>query len=748
MSRKQGAWSELRVTAPPAAYDRLLISGLEPFSSGGTAGARGFRAFFVRDRTGAICRLRVWVGVASASQNDVVGRVDDGAIANEVAELAARLRTVATHADFTLEVEVVPDSSPPTGPFGGPAAALLFAELLCDACPLQLSQLAGIVAGERRCTTAAVDILVATMLAVDIASAFPDRYPSAVTTAGFPAAFAVYRSHCEGFVLMSTDPAAARARLDAVYGRNGPAIRSRVAAVLAQFANGPLISDLALSWHALARSYLFRSEAALREGRLTMTDEGEHFAAGHDLSASPFHLAAHSSPVAAFRREDVGLRATRPILSATYLALGGMGVQLGERYALCHAISRACEDLFGLDAVDVVVALPKAAVPRRATPDGAVIYWDEGLTAWRICGYTEARRTLTDPHFEMSPHPADALAGGERPSPEAFLASWFSRRDAHQHRAVRHYLLAPFAASFLPVWGKALGDVASELAAKLAGEFDLVTDFLQPCWVDGAAHLLGLPARERQNVLRVTDALGAVLQRSRLDTHALRAVDASMEYLERLLRRLLGSPEPTPLVRALGEIAEVALAGEWEAVAALAQLLTAGLQPTISCAAQAWCYLEERPAIARALASRELDLAEYVDEFVRLNPPFPLLHRWARQCCDCHSVVIEPGSHIVVDVAAANRDPAVFDCPHDIVGGRRGALGLSFGYGPHSCLGASVARLQVRTALAALLTLDPPVRIAAPSEIRRGHLVAMRSLRCSRNPAPFQSGAVEPTRAD
>jgi cytochrome P450 len=95
---------------------------------------------------------------------------------------------------------------------------------------------------------------------------------------------------------------------------------------------------------------------------------------------------------------------------------------------------------------------------------------------------------------------------------------------------------------------------------------------------------------------------------------------------------------------------------------------------------------------------------------------------------------LSQGDHVFIDVRTANRDPAVFDHPDEVQGGRHRGAGLSFGYGSHSCLGIAVARLQLLVALRTLCTLEPPVRPIADgiNILRSGHLNITRSLLCLR----------------
>jgi cytochrome P450 len=85
--------------------------------------------------------------------------------------------------------------------------------------------------------------------------------------------------------------------------------------------------------------------------------------------------------------------------------------------------------------------------------------------------------------------------------------------------------------------------------------------------------------------------------------------------------------------------------------------------------------------------------------------------RRARQDLDLAGRTIAEGQTMLLVCGAANRDPAVFPDPHVLDFERPGGRHMSFGHGPHFCLGAALARLEGAIALEALLTRLPSLRL-------------------------------------
>jgi cytochrome P450 len=100
-----------------------------------------------------------------------------------------------------------------------------------------------------------------------------------------------------------------------------------------------------------------------------------------------------------------------------------------------------------------------------------------------------------------------------------------------------------------------------------------------------------------------------------------------------------------------------------------------------------------------------------------------------RALCDTTlgGVPIDGGMTVNVSVASANRDPARFDNPDEFVLDRKNINHLTFGHGPHLCLGMHLARMETRVALNALLDRLPGLRLDPEAEQPTVTGVAFRS---------------------
>ena len=92
-----------------------------------------------------------------------------------------------------------------------------------------------------------------------------------------------------------------------------------------------------------------------------------------------------------------------------------------------------------------------------------------------------------------------------------------------------------------------------------------------------------------------------------------------------------------------------------------------------------------------------------VEECLRLETPLPLMFRTARHDVEVAGKQVKAGQKVGVFMGAANRDPAVFERPDEVILDRPHNRHLTFGAGPHRCVGSNLARLQIQIAVTCLL---------------------------------------------
>jgi cytochrome P450 len=267
-----------------------------------------------------------------------------------------------------------------------------------------------------------------------------------------------------------------------------------------------------------------------------------------------------------------------------------------------------------------------------------------------------------------------------------------------------------------------------------AGEADLIHDFAFPLPIHAICDLLGVPAEDQDDF---RDWAGMMIRHGGGPRGGVaRSVKRMRAYLVELIHRKrgdLGDDLISGLIRASDHGEHLT---ENEAAAMAFILLFAGFETTVNLIGNGVHTLlrhpEQRAALQDSLARGESALLETaVEELLRHDGPVELATwRYATQALTVGWQQVAAGDPVLVVLAAADRDPARFGAPDAVDLTRRDNPHLGYGHGIHYCLGAPLARLEARTALAALLTRLPDLRLAVdPGELRwRGGLI-MRGLR-------------------
>lgn len=133
------------------------------------------------------------------------------------------------------------------------------------------------------------------------------------------------------------------------------------------------------------------------------------------------------------------------------------------------------------------------------------------------------------------------------------------------------------------------------------------------------------------------------------------------------------------------------------------QLFGAGGETTTSAITNALYLMATHPDIQDRLRREPQRIPLAVEEFLRLLPPLHHLARTTSCPVAVGSREIPAGARVTLNYAAANRDPDVFDDPDECVIDRSPNRHLTFGFGPHLCVGARLARLELQLVVQSVL---------------------------------------------
>ena len=146
--------------------------------------------------------------------------------------------------------------------------------------------------------------------------------------------------------------------------------------------------------------------------------------------------------------------------------------------------------------------------------------------------------------------------------------------------------------------------------------------------------------------------------------------------------------------------------------------MTAGQETTVSGIGNSLWYLAEHPEDKVRLEADPRLLPHAIEEFLRFMSPIQLLGRNATRDATLHGETIRQGDLVAMCYGAANRDETVFEDPDRCVIDRHPNRHLAFGSGPHACLGAHLARLELQVVMEEMLRRAPDFHVADRSRLR------------------------------
>jgi cytochrome P450 len=281
--------------------------------------------------------------------------------------------------------------------------------------------------------------------------------------------------------------------------------------------------------------------------------------------------------------------------------------------------------------------------------------------------------------------------------------------DGDSHSALRSIVNRGFSPRQIASWEKRAREIVDAQIAKLdRGErFDVVRDLAIPLPVTIIAEMLGVDAARLPDFKRWSDSLIENSTGSgRAEPLNARFLDTLLEmisYITHLARERRRRPQADLISTIVASQGGEATLTDREVAQFVVLLLVAGNETTTNLIGNAANALLDHPAeLARVAADAAL-IPGLIEETLRFDPPIQFVLRTATQDLEIAGVRVPRGATVAPLIGSAHRDQRRFPEPDrfDVTRTSQGHLG--FGFGAHFCLGASLARLEARTALEALV---------------------------------------------
>ncbi|AXO35098.1 putative cytochrome P450 hydroxylase [Micromonospora sp. B006] len=343
--------------------------------------------------------------------------------------------------------------------------------------------------------------------------------------------------------------------------------------------------------------------------------------------------------------------------------------------------------------LEMVVAEP---VSRVRLPDGRA--------AWLVLGYEHCCTVLADPRFSRLPLGATVTPDGGGPRE--------LNMDGPPHAAVRRVAARAFTARRIETFRPRVQRLVDELVdAMLAGPrpADVVAGLVAPLPVFVVCDVLGVPAADRPRFYAWIEGLNSVTAYGSADAATAQA--QLRDYLAGQLARKRAEPGDDLLsawVRGTHELADA------ELVELAMGVLLGGLE--INSTSAGLLALFQHPEQLAKLRAAPEKLSAATDEILRYTSVSAMFRvQVVREDLVLGGVAMRAGDCVMAVPWAGNRDPRFFPEPNVFDIDRRPDVPhLTFGFGPHFCLGTALGRMQVELSLGALLTRMPALAPAVP----------------------------------
>ena len=379
----------------------------------------------------------------------------------------------------------------------------------------------------------------------------------------------------------------------------------------------------------------------------------------------------------------------------------------------------------------------------RELRDRAPVHWAPESRCFCISRYEDAMFVLKHPELFSSQAMFDVLMNGghQEPPPLSWEAIRFLirytlrvRLNPFQFSHARHLIAADppvhgpmrntvnrgVTPRVIASWEPRIRQVVSQQMSRLhSGEpFDVVRDLAIPLPVTIIAEVLGIEPERRADFKRWSDGIieGATgaKRSNRFHPDTIRTVIELNSYLRKIVRKRRRRPTDDLISAVIGQEPGGTALSDIEVVQFVQLLLVAGNETTTNLIGNAVIALFDHPGELKRV-SEDLSLVPaLVEEVLRFDPPVQIVFRKATQDVDVAGTRIPAGAVVAPLLGSANRDERRFSDPERFDVRRRAAGHIGFGFGQHFCLGASLARLEGRAALEALVPELP--RLARETE--------------------------------
>ena len=345
----------------------------------------------------------------------------------------------------------------------------------------------------------------------------------------------------------------------------------------------------------------------------------------------------------------------------------------------------------------------------------APAYWDARNAVWALTRYDDVLAVEKDP---------ETFSSQRAPRPHGMHLPMMISMDGREHTMRRKLVSKGFTPRRVRDHEETVRRICTEIIDCVApkGECDFVWDIAAPLPLLLIADLLGFPPESYDDLLRWSDDLirGTTVNDPAAAEAAAHAGLAFREFQLGVIADRRSKPPQDDLVSILcnAEIDGERLDDE-SIIQESLLILIGGDETSRHVMTDGMLALLEHPDQMAVLRDDPVKIEVGVEELLRWVTPIKNMSRTVTRDVEMHGETLRAGDQVVLMYPAANRDPAVFDDPDRLDVTRTPNPHLAFGFGPHFCMGASLARTELRVMFTELLRRLPDLHLAGDPLPRR-----------------------------
>ena len=384
----------------------------------------------------------------------------------------------------------------------------------------------------------------------------------------------------------------------------------------------------------------------------------------------------------------------------------------------------------------VIQAHPQAFYTKLRNEDP--VHYDEKLGMWLVSRYDDIVTLLRDPKTfsDKQGYEAQYASGFFEEFKQILIeqgGGFFPdviKSDPPEHTRIRKLMDGAFSAhrvkTLEPVITRIIADLVDQMADKAdhGTVIDGVKDFAIPLTIAVICEQLGINQYDGNKISEwseaITAQIGRMQNREDMVKNALKVCELQNFIIQQMRDREAEPKEDmiSDLVHARTEDGGKLEFGE--AVSLVRALIIAGNDTTATAIGNLLFILATQPQVAHQLYDNVEDerfLTRFVEELLRFAPPVRGLAKMATCDTELGGVKLPKGAHMLVLYGSGNDDESHFNCPRtfDVSRGNTGTH-VAFGVGIHRCIGASLARMEIKVAARELIKRVSDITLAIPAE--------------------------------